>query len=171
MSFGKKSGVQTLLVFVLFLGTALLAAGCCSICPDYVGSTGPEPVNVLVVWDESTQQIAVFPYSVRICEKKQKVQWVLVGAPAGTRWDLIFPNGLPFDGQPVTAARFLPETGAAKLAAPASPEKGGPGKPMLVASSGAAKAGTAGKRYKYNVKLFFPAGGEAHIDPWVEVDH
>ena len=41
---------------------------------------------------------------------------------------------------------------------------------MLVATSTAAKAGTSGKRYKYNIKLFFPTGGNAHIDPWVEVD-
>jgi hypothetical protein len=170
MSFGKRSGVQTILVVALFLGTALLAAGCCCTCPAYVGATGPEPANVLVVWDDTTQQIAVFPYSVRICERKQKVQWVLMGAPAGTRWDLTFPEGLPFDAQPSTVPRIFPDTGVEKLSDRASAEKGGAGKPMLVAISTAAKAGTSGKRYKYNIKLFFPTGGNAHIDPWVEVD-
>ena len=169
MSFRKKSGVETRFVIALLLGAGLFAAGCSCMCPKYIGEGGPEPVNVLVVWDDSFRQIAVFPNSVRICEQKQKVQWVLMGAPAGTRMDITPVGESPFVSPPTTIPRVLP----AAVANPASrepTEKGAPERGFFAVESGVAKLGTAGKRYKYSVTLHFPGGGPVQLDPWVEVD-
>lgn len=143
----KKSGFRTCFVFAILLGAGLLSDGCCSTCPKYLG---PEDrVNVLVLWEG--KELVVFPESVRLCEQKQYARWVLYPGSERVTLKIEFPDG------------NSPFSKGEKPAIVCS------GKPCE--SPGAPRRGTAGKRYKYNVKILDDKGTVLQsIDPWVEVD-
>jgi len=144
--FITKNGARRIPLLALLFGAGLFIAACCHTCPKYVGEKVPEPVNILVLLQAETHTVVAFPDTARICEEKQFARWVFLGAPAGTRLKISFPDGSPFAGRKE------------------EPEQ------LTIVESGPARAGTAGRRYKYVVNITNEKGETVgHLDPYVEI--
>jgi len=135
------------------LVSPILACTCA--CPKVVGSAGPEPVNILVTWNDAAKSIAVAPDPVRLCEGRQYPVWILADAPAGSGLGIEFKSGSPF-GDGARAA-------TAKEASAVTKEK------TTTVRKGVPQPGTAGRTYKYDVVVTFRDGTSTRLDPRVEI--